>query len=217
MTTILLIEDDKTVREELSKLLQKQKYMVIEYKEFEKSMLSSKIDLILLDVNLPNQNGFDICKNIKKERNIPIIFVTSCNTDEDELKSILCGGDDYVTKPYNTSILLEKIKRTIEKNNPIHYKEIEYKNVTLDLHLSYMKYQNKTIELTRNEFRIIYYFFLHPNTIISKEELIEYLWNDKYYIDENILNVNIRRLREKLEEIGLYDFIETIRKEGYKI
>ena len=174
-------------------------------------------DLILLDINLPNQNGFDICKKIKEKESVPIIFVTSCTGEESELKSILSGGDDFITKPYNKDILLEKMKRTIKKQNPIQYKEINVNGVTLDLHLSLVKYQNNSIELTRNEFLLLYYFFINPKKIITKEELLDYLWNEKYYLDDNILTVNINRLRKKLEEIGLQDFITTIRKKGYKI
>ena len=109
------------------------------------------------------------------------------------------------------------MKRTIKKQNPIQYKEINVNGVTLDLHLSLVKYQNNSIELTRNEFLLLYYFFINPKKIITKEELLDYLWNEKYYLDDNILTVNINRLRKKLEEIGLQDFITTIRKKGYKI
>ena len=91
------------------------------------------------------------------------------------------------------------------------------KDVTLDLHLSIVKYQDKSVELTRNEFLLLYYFFTHPQKIITKEELLDYLWNEKYYLDDNILTVNINRLRKKLEEINQPDFIKTIRKQGYKI
>ena len=218
---ILLVEDDPKIRQELKVLLENNQYEIAMIEDFTKDITEeiNKIakDLILLDINLPNQNGFDICKKIKEKESVPIIFVTSCTGEESELKSILSGGDDFITKPYNKDILLEKMKRTIKKQNPIQYKEINENGVTLDLHLSLVKYQNNSIELTRNEFLLLYYFFINPKKIITKEELLDYLWNEKYYLDDNILTVNINRLRKKLEEIGLQDFITTIRKKGYKI
>lgn len=218
---ILLVEDDPKIRQELKVLLENNQYDIAMIEGFTKDITEeiNKIakDLILLDINLPNQNGFDVCKKIKEKESVPIIFVTSCTGEESELKSILSGGDDFITKPYNKDILLEKMKRTIKKQNPIQYKEINVNGVTLDLHLSLVKYQNNSIELTRNEFLLLYHFFLNPKKIITKEELLDYLWNEKYYLDDNILTVNINRLRKKLEEIGLQDFITTVRKKGYKI
>ena len=218
---ILIVEDDIKIRQELKTLLEHHQYEITLIEDFTKDIIEeinkTEKDLILLDINLPNQNGFDICKKVKEKESVPIIFVTSCTGEESELKSILSGGDDFITKPYNKDILLEKIKRTIKKQDPVQYKEIKLDNVTLDLHLSLVKYQDNEVELTRNEFRILYYFFINPKKIITKEELLDYLWNEKYYLDDNILTVNINRLRKKLEEIGLQDFITTIRKKGYKI
>lgn len=219
---ILIIEDDYKIRQELKTLLENNHYQVELIEDFLTENIIEEIkkidkDIILLDINLPNQNGFDICKQVKEQENVPIIFVTSATREEDELKSILSGGDDFITKPYNKDILLEKIKRMIKKQDPVQYKEIKLNGVTLDLHLSLVKYQNNTVELTRNEFRILYYFFTNPKKVITKEELLDYLWNEKYYLDDNILTVNINRLRKKLEEIGLTDFIKTIRKKGYQL
>ena len=206
---ILIIEDDERIRSELKELLETHSYKVLLVDDFTKDIVKEikNIDksLILLDVNLPNDNGYDICRKIKKEENVPIIFVTSMTSDEDELKSLLSGGDDYITKPYNKDILLEKIKRTLKMQDPIRYKEIKVKDVTLDLHLSIIKNGDKQTELTRND------------KIVSKEELLDYLWNEKYYLDDNILNVNLNRLRKKLEEIDKPNFIQNIRGKGYKI
>lgn len=217
---IAIIEDDKRIREELSILLKNNNYetiIITDFENIEKKLNNYSIDLILLDINLPYENGFEICKKIKKEYNIPVIFVTSKNTDEDELLSIRVGGIDFITKPYNKNILLEKIKRALNYNNPIKYKEITKEGYTLDLHLSLLKKDNKSVELTRNEFLILYYFFTNENRIITKEELLEYLWNDKYYLDENILTVNINRLRKKASELSVNSLIKTIRGKGYKL
>ena len=216
---ILIIEDDKKIREELSKLLNSYGYHTILVNEFLNILdyINSSISLVLLDINLPYENGFTLCKKIKNKMKVPIIFVTSRNTDEDELLSIKVGGIDFITKPYNKSILLEKIRRAINNTDPFSFKEIVKNDYILDLHLSLLKYQGKEIELTRNEFRILYYFFREDNRVISKEELLEYLWNDKYYLDENILLVNINRLRKKASEIGINNLLTTIRGEGYKL
>ena len=217
---IAIVEDDMKICEELSKLLKNNGYEIVAFNEFENIPLlikNSEVNLVLLDINLPFENGYEICRKIKENNNIPIIFVTSRDSTEDEIMSIKVGGIDFITKPYDTIILLEKIKRAINLSNPMNFKEITKKGYTLDLHLSLLKYDNKEIELTRNEFRILYYFFMNDNRIISKEELLEKLWNDKYYLDENILLVNINRLRKKAEEIGIKDLLENVRGKGYKL
>ena len=144
---------------------------------------------------------------------VPIIFVTSRDTSADELLSIQAGGIDFITKPYDTLILLEKIKRALQLSNPNNFGNLQ-KDCTLDLHLSVLKYEGKSIELTRNEFRILYYFFMNEDKIISKEELLEKLWNDKYYLDENVLLVNMTRLKKKMKEIGIIHLLENIRGKG---
>ena len=215
---ILIIEDDFKIREELKILLESEGYQVEIIDSFQniiQDIINQEYALLLLDINLPNENGFMICKEVKKYKQTPIIFVTSRNTEEDELNSILSGGDDFVTKPYNKYILLEKIRRALKLNDPTRHKELVVHDVVLDLHFSVVKYQEKEVELTRNEFRILYYLFLNAGQILSKEKLIEYLWNDQYYLDETILLVNINRLRKKLEDIGLKDFVKTKRGVGY--
>ena len=217
---IAIIEDDEKIREELAILLKKENYtphIITNFENILEEILKIPCDLILLDINLPYEDGFTICEKIKKEKDIPIIFVTSRSKEEDELKSIRLGGIDFLAKPYKKLILLEKIKRALNITNPIHYQEITINDVTLNLHLSTIKKENTETELTRNEFRILYYFFLKPHALITKEDLLESLWNDKYYLDENILNVSMNRLRKKLEEIGAKDFIKTKRGVGYYI
>ena len=217
---ILIVEDDLKIREELKILLEREGYQVEVLSSFLNTVEDIRCrdyDLLLLDINLPDKNGFTICKEIKKDKQTPIIFVTSRNTEEDELNSILSGGDDFVTKPYNKYILLEKIRRALKLNDPTRYKELVVHDVILALHLSKIKYHDQEVELTRNEFRILYYLFLNVGQVLSKEKLIEYLWNDEYYLDETILLVNINRLRKKLEDIGLKDFVKTKRGVGYFI
>lgn len=217
---IVIVEDDEIIREELSLLLENAGYKTILINDFDNvidEINKENSNLILLDINLPNNNGFEICKKIREKINVPIIFVTSRNTTEDEIKSIRVGGYDFITKPYNKTILLEKIKRALNLNNPINYREITKNNYTLDLHLSLLKYNGKEVELTRNEFRILYYFFTNPDRVITKDELLDELWNDKYYLDDNVLLVNINRLRKKAKEIGIVDFLKNVRGKGYRL
>ena len=217
---IAIVEDDLVIREKLSLLLQDAGYQTTLIEDFEHvvdTLLEEDANLILLDINLPFMDGCDICKKIKEKSNIPIIFVTSRDTTEDEIKSIQVGGVDFITKPYNKIVLLEKIKRALKLNDPIHFRELTKNGYTLDLHLSILKYQDQEIELTRNEFRILYYFFTNPGRIITKDELLEKLWNDKYYLDDNILAVNMNRLRNKAKEIGITEFLTNIRGKGYKL
>ena len=220
MEKILIIEDDEIIREELGILLSNNNYSVsssIDFLDIEKTIENINPDLILLDINLPDTNGYEVIKKIRKITNKPVIFVTSRNTIDDEIKSLNAGGYDFITKPYNKELLLLKIRKCLDEVNPKNHKELVVNGVSLDLHLSLIKYQDKEIELTRNEFLLMYYLFLNYPNILSKDMLIEYLWNDKFYLDENILIVNINRLRNKLRDIGLDDFIKTVRGVGYKL
>ena len=219
MEKILIIEDDEIIRKELGILLSNNNYSAssVDFLNIEKTIENINPDLILLDINLPDTNGYEVIKKIRKITNKPVIFVTSRNTIDDEIKSLNAGGYDFITKPYNKELLLLKIRKCLDEVNPKNHKELVVNGVSLDLHLSLIKYQDKEIELTRNEFLLMYYLFLNYPNILSKDMLIEYLWNDKFYLDENILIVNINRLRNKLRDIGLDDFIKTVRGVGYKL
>lgn len=217
---IAIIEDDEITRLELSKLLNAEGYetvLLINFENLIEELRKYSVELVLLDINLPYENGYEVCKKINQVMLVPIIFVTSRDTNADELKSIQVGGIDFITKPYDTLILLEKIKRALKLSNPNNFRELVKKDCTIDLHLSILKYRDKSIELTRNEFRIMYYFFMNDNKIISKEELLEKLWNDKYYLDENVLLVNMTRLKKKMKEIGIVHLLENVRGKGWKL
>ena len=220
MIKILIVDDEKPICDLIDLNLSAAGYFCKSVQDGMKAIeLIEKetFDLILLDINLPYENGYEICRKMKKLMSVPIIFVTSRDTSADELLSIQAGGIDFITKPYDTLILLEKIKRALQLSNPNNFRELTKKDCTLDLHLSVLKYEGKTIELTRNEFRILYYFFMNEDKIISKEELLEKLWNDKYYLDENVLLVNMTRLKKKMKEIGIIHLLENIRGKGWKL
>ena len=218
--TIAIAEDNTTTRRELSRLLTSHGYETVlpdDFKDLAGQLAGLSADLILLDVNLPYENGYDICRRIRELTRTPVTFVTSRDTSADELMSIRAGGIDFVSKPYDPLILLEKIRRALRLTDPGNFRELTRKGCTLDLHLSVIRYSSREAELTRNEFRILYYFFMNSGKVIGKEELLEKLWNDLFYLDENVLMVNMTRLKHKLREIGITHLLENIRGKGWKL
>lgn len=223
MFKIIIVEDDKELREELKILLDNAGYeaIIIEdlYGKVEEKILNENPNLLLLDVNLPNKNGYEICSKVRKQSSVPIIFVTSRNNSMDELNGLVVGGDDYIEKPYNVPVLLARIsailKRTSQKES--EPSTIQYKGIKLNTLNGIVTYNGKQIELPRTEFKILYYLFKNTEKIIPRVDIIEYMWDNKMYVDDNTLSVNITRIREKLAEIGVYNLIETKRGQGYKL
>ena len=218
---IAIIEDDKITRLELSKLLNSHGYETVLLTDFENLSEESKkysFDLILLDINLPYENGYEICRKMKKLMSVPIIFVTSCNTDMDELSSIMLGGDAFITKPYNTAILLAKIAALLRRVYASEQSEIlTWNDATLHLESSMIEYKGQKAELTKNELKILYYLFKSAGKICSRNDMVDFLWDNQLYIDDNALSVNITRIRNKLDYIGLHDFIKTKHRQGYTL
>lgn len=218
---IMIIEDDPVIQGELQTLLNGNGYATIGIKDFSaviEQIQDEKPHLILLDIKLPGENGFALCSKIRTFSEVPIIFVTSCNTDMDELNSIMLGGDAFITKPYNTAILLAKIASLLKKTYPAQQREkIVYGNAVLHLESSSLDYHGQSVELTKNELKILYYLFKNGGKICSRGDMIEYLWDNQLYVDDNALSVNINRIREKLAGIGLTDFIKTKHRQGYTI
>lgn len=220
MYTILIIEDDEAICRELQMLLQKQGYEAVcwnlqeDIKELVKAL---DPHIVLLDINLPQMDGFTLCSQLRSFTKVPIIFVTSRNTDMDELCSMQMGGDDFITKPYNTSILLARIAALLKRSYEWKDQNLTHNGVTLDVAMSRVGYRNITRELTKNEVKILHYMFLHKGEIIPREDLIDYLWDNKLFIDDNALSVNVTRIRNKLRELGVEDFIVTRHRQGYQI
>ncbi len=217
MYKILIIEDDLEIRSELKILLDNNGYNGVILENFENiknTVVSEKADLILLDINIPNINGQHLLKELREEINTPIIMVTSKNTEIDEVISMSYGADDYITKPYNPNILLlhiEAILKRINKSGNV----LKYKDITLDTSKSLIYYEKGEITLSRNEMMIFYYLIKNEGKIVSREDIMNYLWDTEDFIDDNTLTVNIARLRSKLEEAGLENVIETRRGQGY--
>ena len=222
MFKIIIVEDDREIREELKILLQNRAYevkIISGFENIEDKILKENAHLVLLDINLPNKNGYEICSKLRAKSKIPIIFVTSRNNSMDELKGIMLGGDDYIEKPYNVPILLARIQNLLNRTYSSEKKnsEIEYKGITLDTLKSTIKCQEKEIELTKTEIKTLHYLFTNKEKIIARADIINYLWDNEVYADDNSLSVIITRLREKLKEIGIENLIETKRGQGYKI
>ncbi|MBA4509141.1 response regulator transcription factor [Clostridium sporogenes] len=220
MKKILIIEDDEVIREELQNFLIKYGYEVkapIDLNNIIKYVENEHANLILLDINLPLYDGYYICREIRKTSDVPIIIVTSRDSDVDELMSINLGADDFITKPYNTEILLARItnilKRTygnLKTNNILNYRDFN-----LNLSNATVMYKDKSLELTKNEVKILSYLINNKGNIVKRDLLMEYLWKSDYFVDDSTLTVNINRLRKKLQEIGIENPIETRRGLGY--
>ncbi|NFQ95710.1 response regulator transcription factor [Clostridium botulinum] len=220
MYKIMIVEDDVTIRDELKNLLNRYGYEVSIIDDFSNAVnhiVESNCDLILLDVNLPVFDGYHICREVRKNLDIPIIIVTSRDNEIDELMSMNLGADDFITKPYNTQILLARIssilKRTYKKNDSSEI--LKYKDLILDLSNGSVSYNNKYCEPTKNELKILAYLIKNQNSIVSRDILMETLWSSDIFVDDNTLSVNVTRLRKKLDDIGIKDAIETRRGLGY--
>ena len=222
MKKILVIEDDKKLRKELETFLNKNGFIAKGLEKFDNTVqdiLSENADLVLLDINLPYTDGEFICKEIRKVSNVPIIMVTSKDNEIDELISLNYGADQYVTKPYNIQILLAKITGLLRRNqnSGTNFEKIDCNGFVLNTAERVIEKDDTKINLTKNEYSILYFLSIHKNKVVSRDELMDYLWESEEFIDDNTLNVNIKRLRTKLEELGSVDKIETKRGQGYML
>lgn len=217
MKKIMIVEDDKSIREELNKLLKNAGYESVCLEEFENAeteILESNPDLILLDINLPYINGETLLQNIRKKKDIPVMMVTSRATEIDEVLSMSYGADDFITKPYNPTILLLRIGAIFKRME--HQGEIvTYQDLTIYRQKGIIKKEDTEIILTKNEMIILNYLLNNQNRIVTRDELMTDLWNNNEYINDNALTVNISRLRNKLKSVGYEDAIETRKGIGY--
>lgn len=222
MQKILIVEDDEKLRNELEIFLNNNGYQAECLKKFDNTIndiLEINPNLILLDINLPGVDGEYICKEIRKQSDMGIIAVTSRDNELDELVSINYGADHYITKPFNIHILLAKVnsllRRTNSNSEPKN--KIDAKDFILNISNSTIIKDDKIIDLTKNEYKILKYFIENREKIVSREDIMDVLWENDCFVDDNTLSVNITRLRSKLEELGLKDIIETKRGQGYML
>lgn len=222
MRKIFIVEDDYRMREELTIFLERYGYKVDTTEKFQdiiEEILYAKPDLVLVDINLPVFDGYYICRELRKISEVPIIVVTSRNSDMDELMSMNLGADDFITKPYNTEILLAHIEAILKRSSGnVEVKTsdlLTYEELVLNLSSGTLSYQGVSQELTKNEIKILAYLFKNKGKIVSRETLMEVLWESEVFVDDNTLSVNMTRLRKKIEEISHKKIIETRRGLGY--
>ena len=220
MQKILIVEDDEKLRNELKIFLQKNGYEVEVLETFKNTIediLKINPNLVLLDINLPNIDGEYICKEVRKSSDVPIIMITSRNNEMDELISINYGADDYITKPYNIQILLAKIAALLRRTDLSAgtSDKIDAKDFIINTSNSTIEKQGKIIELTKNEYKILKYLVQNREKIVSREEIMDCLWETESFIDDNTMTENITMLRKNLEEINIKELLETRRGQGY--
>ena len=218
---IFIVEDEEKIIKELTNILNKYAYEVTYSLDFEnivERILEEDPKLVLLDINLPYYDGYYICRELRKVSNVPIIVVTSRDSDIDELMSINLGADDFVTKPYNIQILLARVASLMKRAYLKESMEVfDIRGLKYNLSKSEAEFNKKKIELTKNESRILHILFKNKEKIVSRNKIIKELWKEEEFVDDNTLTVNVNRLRKKLEGIGAVDYLQTKRGQGYMI
>lgn len=222
MFKIMIIEDDPAVREELALLLENEGYMplvITEFTDVPAQAAQERPDLILLDIGLPGKDGFSLCTALLKAVSAPVVFVTGRDAGADEVRALSLGGDDYIIKPYSVPVLLARIRAVLRRSSgePEPSDILDAGGLRLSLTKGTVSAGGGTAELTRNELQILACLMAHAGQIVSRADLIDTLWDNQIYIDDNTLSVNVTRLRGKLAEIGLPDAIRTRRGMGYQL
>ena len=218
MSRILVVEDDEVLRNELIELLRNEGYeaeYISTFSDTAGQIIKSKPDLVLLDINIPELNGELVLRKLRKEADIPVIMVTSRTSESDEVLSMSYGADDYITKPYNPTILLLRINAVFKRIGAKSDNTTAYRGMEILPHKGVIKYKDDEITLTKNEMTIFMYLLSHREHIVSRDELMTELWNNEEYLNDNALTVNISRLRGRFKDIGLEDVIETRKGQGY--
>ena len=221
MPKIMIIEDDPAIREELALLLENEGYttlVITRFTDIPAQAAQEHLNLILLDIGLPGKDGFSLCAALRKVVPAPIIFVTSRDAGADEVRALSLGGDDYITKPYSVPVLLARIKAVLRRSGGSEQADLlEAGELRLSLTKGVVSSGGKAVELSRNELQILACLMVHTGQIVSRADLIDALWDNQIYIDDNTLSVNMTRLRGKLAQIGLPDAIKTRRGMGYQL
>ena len=223
MFNIMIVEDDKTIANITADSLAKWRFNPILTNDFSKidlEFIEKKPHLVLLDINLPDFDGFYWCKKIRETSNVPIIFISSRNTNMDMVMAMNMGGDDFVSKPYSMEVLVAKISALLRRT--YNYVEmgpetLEHNGLFLNLQNGTAKFNDEIIDLSKNEYQLLQYLMRQTGKIVSREKLLRELWEDEHFVDDNTLTVNINRVRKKIAHAGLPNFIETKVSQGYII
>ena len=223
MYKILIVEDDKALCNNIKESISKWNFEGIAVQNFEdilKEFVKHNPHLVIMDINLPYFDGFYWCKKIRDISRVPIIFLSSRDSNMDIVMAVNMGGDDYVTKPFSMDILLAKMQALIRRAysyGQVDEQIIDCNGVILNINDGTLTYNEKKIELTKNEFKILQLLMKNKGKIVSRDKIMRVLWESEYFISENTLTVNVNRLRSKLEDIGLKDLIVTKKSQGYMI
>lgn len=222
MQKILIVEDDATISRLVAKNLANWGYEVAQVEDFQAVMEKVRDfqpHLVLLDITLPYFNGYYWCQEIRKESRLPILFLSSHDQPMDIVMAINMGADDYVTKPFDMTVLLAKIQGLLRRTYDFigEQASLVFENVTLDLKTMQVSYAGQIEDLTKNEFQILRVLFERAQTVVSREELMQELWNSDLFVDDNTLTVNVARLRKKLADMGLPNLIVTKKGVGYGV
>ncbi|MFS8652033.1 MAG: response regulator transcription factor [Caldibacillus sp.] len=220
---VMIVEDDKAIRELLAEALKRWNFDVVALETFEhilEDFLRERPQIILLDINLPIFDGFYWCNKIREISQVPIIFISSRESNMDMIMAMNMGGDDFIQKPFDTEVLIAKIRALLRRS--YSYTEtqtnvLEYKGVILNLHDLNIYYGEQKVELTKTEFVIFQLLMKHAGSVVSRNKIMRTLWKQEQFIDNNTLSVNIARIRKKLAQLGIEDFITTKKGEGYII
>jgi len=221
MAKLLIVEDEVKIRLELKLLLERHGHMAVICTDFDQVVSEidkESIELVLLDINLITRDGHQICKEIRQVSQVPVVMVTSQDSEMDELMSITLGADDFITKPFNTRILLARVNAVLRRSQSLGSNAIlKHKGVELDLARGQVSFEGQVCDLTKNEIKILNILYENKDAIVKRTEIIESLWESDMFVDDNTLTVNINRLRKKLADIGVDDFLITKRGMGYRI
>lgn len=222
MYKILIVEDDSVIAQNIADYLEKWSFEVKIIENFEKvvsDFIKFQPDLVLMDINLPFYDGYYYCEEIRKIAKTPIIFISSAGDDMNIVMAVTVGADDFIAKPFKLVVLKAKIDAILRRvyNFNSENNLIVHKDVIFDSLKDTVKYQESVIELTKNESKILYLLLEHRDTIVTRDELMRSLWESDHFVDENTLSVNVNRLRKKLEQIGIEDFIVTKKGRGYLV
>ena len=223
MFNIMIVEDDKTIANITADSLAKWRFNPILTNDFSKidlEFIEKKPHLVFLNINLPDFDGFYWCKKIRETSNVPIIFISSRNTNMDMVMAMNMGGDDFVSKPYSMEVLVAKISALLRRT--YNYVEmgpetLEHNGLFLNLQNGTAKFNDEIIDLSKNEYQLLQYLMRQTGKIVSREKLLRELWEDEHFVDDNTLTVNINRVRKKIAHAGLPNFIETKVGQGYII
>lgn len=222
MFKILVVEDDKIIAEQIQKHLQAWQYKVVLVQDFSDVrgiFIQEDVDLVLMDIGLPFFNGYHWCSEIRKISTVPIMFISSTDDNMNIVMAMQMGGDDFISKPFDLNVLVAKVQAILRRSYAFQGSShlISHKGVVLNLSECALTYGDVKLELTKNEIKIMQVLLERHSEVVTRSELMNHLWESDSFIDDNTLTVNVARLRKKLEDIGLENFITTKKGLGYMV